>query len=79
VWFALRTGQLHIGVEDPFLPAHKAHPALRLADQTALEALAQRLAGAGFPVCWDTELPDVRRFYTADPWGNRLELLAGAG
>jgi hypothetical protein len=27
-------------------------------------------------VRWDMELPGVRRFYTSDPWGNRLELLA---
>jgi NAD-dependent oxidoreductase involved in siderophore biosynthesis len=25
------------------------------------------------------ELPHVRRFFTDDPWGNRLELLAPAG
>jgi hypothetical protein len=25
---------------------------------------------------WDASLPGLRRFYTADPWGNRLELLA---
>ncbi len=76
VWFALGAGQLHIGIADPFRPAGKAHPALRLADETALETLAQRLADAGAPVRWDAELPAVRRFYTEDPWGNRLELLA---
>ncbi|MGB9184567.1 MAG: hypothetical protein WCB67_10915 [Solirubrobacteraceae bacterium] len=75
VWFALGAEQLHIGVEDPFLPAGKAHPALRLADETALEMLAQRLAAAGAPVRWDAELPGARRFYAADPWGNRLEFL----
>jgi hypothetical protein len=26
-------------------------------------------------VLWDEDLPDPRRFYTEDPWGNRLELL----
>src|ERR1019366_3556891 len=67
VWFALGAGQLHIGIADPFRPAGKAHPALRLADETALETLAQRLADAGAPVRWDAELPAVRRFYTEDP------------
>lgn len=76
VWFALRTGQLHIGVEDPFLPAGKAHPALRYRDAGALEALAARLQTAGATVRWDAERADVHRFYTEDPWGNRLELLA---
>jgi catechol 2,3-dioxygenase-like lactoylglutathione lyase family enzyme len=75
-WFALGAGQLHIGVAEPFAPARKAHPALRLADEPALEALAERLQIAGSPVIWDGELAGVRRFFTEDPWGNRLELLA---
>ena len=69
VWFE----HLHVGVEDDFVPARKAHPALRVAD---LDALAERLAAAGARVQWDASLPGVRRFYTADPWGNRIELLA---
>lgn len=75
VWFALGGGQLHIGVEDPFAPARKAHPALRVSTQE-LHALAGRLRAAGAPVNWDRELPEVERFFTADPWGNRLELLS---
>ena len=77
VWFALGAQQLHIGVEQPFLPARKAHPALRVAPG-GLDALAARLAAAGADVVWDDALPGVRRFYTRDPWGNRVELLAGA-
>jgi catechol 2,3-dioxygenase-like lactoylglutathione lyase family enzyme len=76
VWFALAGSQLHIGVADPHQPALKAHPALRVADDDALRALAARLAQAGAAVRWDDELPDVPRFFTDDPWGNRLELLA---
>ena len=75
-WFELDHGQLHIGVQDPFSPARKAHPALRLRDEAALRALAQRLAQAGAEVTWDQEIPGMARFFTADPWGNRLELLA---
>ena len=78
VWFALGDAQLHIGVEAQFRPARKAHPALRI-DGATLDALARRLADAGAAVRWDEELPDVRRFFTDDPWGNRLELLAPAG
>ncbi|MEA2212202.1 MAG: hypothetical protein QOF83_2150 [Solirubrobacteraceae bacterium] len=79
-WFALSAGQhLHIGVEAEFAPARKAHPALRLSDVAALRALAARLEEAGAPVRWDTRFPGVTRFYTEDPWGNRLELLAPAG
>jgi hypothetical protein len=76
VWFELAGGgQLHIGVEDAFAPARKAHPAFRLPAEE-LEDLAERLEGAGERVEWDDSLPGVRRFYTTDPWGNRLELLA---
>ena len=77
VWFALGGGgQLHIGVEEPFASARKAHPALRLPD-AELDDLARGLGAAGERVEWDDALPGVRRFYTTDPWGNRLELLAG--
>jgi catechol 2,3-dioxygenase-like lactoylglutathione lyase family enzyme len=64
VWFE----HLHVGVEEDFRPARKAHPAF-VADD--LDALAVRLGD----VTWDEELPGVRRFYARDPWGNRLEFL----
>jgi catechol 2,3-dioxygenase-like lactoylglutathione lyase family enzyme len=76
-WFALGRGQLHVGVDPDFRPARKAHPAIRLGPAD-LDALATRLTAAGSPVTWDTALPTERRFYTEDPWGNRLELLASA-
>jgi len=76
VWFAIGAQQLHIGVETPFRPARKAHPAFRV-EGGALDVLAERLAAAGAPIAWDDALPGVRRFYTEDPFGNRLELLAG--
>jgi catechol 2,3-dioxygenase-like lactoylglutathione lyase family enzyme len=72
-WFALGAQQLHVGVEADFAPARKAHPALIVDD---LDALAERLIEAGETVLWDDALPGVRRFYTADPWGNRIELVA---
>lgn len=73
VWFSLGAQQLHVGVEEPFVPARKAHPALRVRPGE-LDAVAERLRAAGAPVDWDEALT-VRRFYTEDPWGNRLELL----
>jgi catechol 2,3-dioxygenase-like lactoylglutathione lyase family enzyme len=78
-WFALGPGgqQLHIGVEEDFAPARKAHPAL-VVSAGALEALAERLVEAGCEVRWDSSIPGVARFYVDDPWGNRLELMAGA-
>ena len=77
-WFQVGRQQLHVGVEDAFAPAAKAHPALAVEDEAALGELAQRLEAAGAPVRWDDRLPDAVRFYTEDPWGNRLELLAPA-
>jgi Glyoxalase-like domain len=77
VWFALGAGQLHVGVEHEFTPARKAHPAFRVTPEL-LDELAGRLGGAGARVDWDHELPEVRRFFTQDPWGNRIELMAPA-
>jgi catechol 2,3-dioxygenase-like lactoylglutathione lyase family enzyme len=75
-WFACGAQQLHVGVAQDFTPAGKAHPALAVDAVTALDVLADRLTSAGAAVHWDDELPGVRRFYTEDPWGNRIELIA---
>lgn len=75
VWFALGPQQLHVGVQEQFSPARKAHPALRVLP-SELDILAKRLAAAGAKIVWDDELPGTRRFYSEDPWGNRIELIA---
>ncbi len=75
VWFACGAQQLHIGIEEPFSPSPKAHPGL-LVEADALDGLAARLLTAGVEVHWDTRIPERRRFYASDPWGNRLELTA---
>jgi catechol 2,3-dioxygenase-like lactoylglutathione lyase family enzyme len=75
VWFQLGDCELHIGIANPFAPALKAHPGLRV-EPGDLDGIAARLAGAQAPVNWDDRYPGVRRFYTADPFGNRLEILA---
>lgn len=72
VWFQLGAQGLHIGVEQPFAAARKAHPALLVRN---LDVLAERLQAAGVDVKWDNDLPGYRRFYASDPWDNRLELL----
>jgi catechol 2,3-dioxygenase-like lactoylglutathione lyase family enzyme len=73
-WFRCGSQQLHVGVQQPFLPAEKAHPALSVAPG-GLDALAARLQEASSKVDWDASLHPLRRFYTRDPWGNRIELL----
>jgi catechol 2,3-dioxygenase-like lactoylglutathione lyase family enzyme len=73
VWFERGTLRLHLGVERPFAPALKAHPAFEVND---LDALATRLRAAGVALLADADLPGFRRFYASDPFGNRLEFLA---
>jgi catechol 2,3-dioxygenase-like lactoylglutathione lyase family enzyme len=75
-WFAAGAQQLHVGVAEQFAPAAKAHPALRVESREALRGLAEYLTAAGHLVTWDDALPGAERFYVADPFGNRLELLA---
>jgi catechol 2,3-dioxygenase-like lactoylglutathione lyase family enzyme len=70
VWFRCGGQQLHVGVDPGFTPALKAHPALAVA---GLDDLVEALGRAGATVTRDGE-----RVYTADPWGNRLELLEAA-
>jgi len=71
-WFRGGTVELHLGVEDPFAPARKAHPALLVDD---LDALERRLREAAVRVVRDADLEWYRRVYVADPFGNRLELI----
>ncbi|WP_097885744.1 VOC family protein [Streptomyces sp. st140] len=71
-WFAAGPVQLHLGIEEDFRPAKKAHPGLRV---TSIEVYAARLESHGVAVIWDDDLPGHRRFYAHDPVGNRLEFL----
>ena len=73
-WFKGYGIELHLGVEEPFIPARKAHPGLLW---PGLDELARRLAAVGHEVRWadEGELPGLRRFHTDDPHGNRLEFL----
>jgi catechol 2,3-dioxygenase-like lactoylglutathione lyase family enzyme len=74
-WFRNEEVEVHVGVEEHFRPAAKAHPAF-VVDGEEIDVLAARLTAAGFPVGWDDDFPGYRRFYTADGNGNRVELLA---
>ena len=72
VWFKGPGVDVHLGVEASFMPAKKAHPAFRVTD---LETLYTRLEQAKHKPTWDIALPEVRRFYVHDPFGNRLEFM----
>jgi predicted enzyme related to lactoylglutathione lyase len=70
-WFTSGVAVLHLGVEEPFAPARKAHPAFLVTD---LDALAAALVLRGDEVTRsDGELPGIRRFHAFDPFGHRLE------
>ena len=70
----LRAGQasVHLGVEDGFRPAQKAHPAFAVA---SIEAARATLEAAAAPVIDDAPPPGVKRCFTRDPFGNRIELV----
>ena len=71
-WFESGTLSLHLGVDPDFVPARKAHPALLVDDLSALET---RLVAAGHPVTPDKPLPGFDRFFSEDPFGNRIEFM----
>ncbi len=71
-WFAGPGIHIHLGVEQPFAPARKAHPAFLAAD---LDECRGHLAAAGVATTPDDTLPGVRRCYAADPFGNRIEFI----
>jgi catechol 2,3-dioxygenase-like lactoylglutathione lyase family enzyme len=72
VWFEFGTFQLHIGVEEPFSPAKKAHPALVVEN---IDELKGHLREKGVLYTEDDLLPGASRIHVHDPFGNRLELL----
>jgi len=71
-WFAAGSASVHLGVETPFLPAKKAHPALLVRD---LAALAAALTAAGVAVRPNPDQPEGAGCYVDDPFGNRIELI----
>jgi len=71
-WFQCGTQSIHIGVETPFAPAKKAHPAFLV---TNLDALRARIIASGRALKDDTQIPTIKRFFISDPWGNRLEFM----
>jgi len=72
VWFEFGTFQLHIGVEEPFVPAKKAHPAFIVEN---MEELKMHLKEMKVVFTEDDKLPGANRIHLNDPFGNRLEIL----
>ena len=72
VWFTGGSLNLHLGVEDDFRPARKAHPALLVEGLGELMAVCE---AAGYELMHDSGLHGYDHFYVTDPFGNRLELM----
>lgn len=75
-WFESDALKVHLGVEDEFRPARKAHPAFLVDDVRAIASDAVR---RGHRVVDDEPLEGYDRVYVDDPFGNRIELLQPAG
>ena len=71
-WFAAGAAQVHLGVEEHFRPAKKAHPALLV---EGLDEILKRCRAARVPTTPDAEIDGRRRVHVHDPFGNRLELM----
>jgi catechol 2,3-dioxygenase-like lactoylglutathione lyase family enzyme len=72
-WFAVGALQLHLGAEAEFRAAKKAHVALSVDDLGAVRALAD---AAGYATLDDAPVEGRERFFTHDPFGNRIEFIA---
>ncbi|QFT78738.1 VOC family protein [Erythrobacter sp. THAF29] len=71
-WFERGSVSLHIGVDPDFVPARKAHPALLVDD---LQTLRSRVENAGHTTYDDKPVEGYDRFFTFDPFGNRIEFM----
>ena len=75
VWFRSGDLEVHLGVEEGFQPAMKAHPAFLVED---LERMTARVEMSGYKVIESEQFSGYRRVHVRDPFGNRLELIEPA-
>ena len=75
VWFENAGAKIHLGVDQDFRPARKAHPGLLVTD---LRGLIDALRRAGYEVRDGEPLAGYVHAYFEDPFGNRLELMQHA-
>ena len=71
-WFNCGSHEVHIGIQNDFIPAKKAHPGFTV---NALEELKARLESAGYSISEEPPINGRSRFFTHDPFGNRIEFL----
>jgi catechol 2,3-dioxygenase-like lactoylglutathione lyase family enzyme len=75
-WFETGGVKIHLGVEQDFRPAKKAHPALLVTD---LASMVEAMSRHGVTIVTDDPLAGYRRVFVYDPFGNRLELMEPDG
>ncbi len=71
-WFQAENMQLHLGVDPVFHPAKKAHVALRV---NQLDELRTKIEAAGYETVADSIINGRKRFFSHDPFGNRIEFI----
>ncbi|MES2905589.1 MAG: glyoxalase [Pseudomonadota bacterium] len=71
-WFESGSIRLHLGVEKDFRAAKKAHVAINVRGG---QDLRRKLTTAGFMVKDDDEIDGVVRFFSEDPFGNKIEFI----
>lgn len=74
-WFSVGEQEVHVS-RDEHNPPHLSHFGLEVDD---LQAVVATLRTAGCHIEQATDIPGRKRFYTRDPAGNRIELLAKDG
>ena len=72
-WFEQGSVRIHLGIEDDFRPARKAHPALQVSQ---LNPLRDKLENAGYAIAEADKIDGLSRFFVDDPFGNRVEIIA---
>ena len=71
-WFENECVKVHLGVEQDFCPARKAHPAFVVEELASLISL---LKDKGYLITPAESLEGIMRVHVADPFGNRIELI----
>ncbi len=71
-WFERGSLRVHLGAEEDFRPAKKAHPAFAV---DGIEELCAVLETAGYPVRRAEDVPGMPQWFVHDPFGNRIELV----
>ena len=72
LWFEAGAVKVHLGVEDDFRAARKAHPAFVVDD---LDGLLERCRAAGRAVVPAPPFRGAARAHIDDPFGNRIEVM----